>query len=175
MNRAAEQQVGRGDAVRIEKDRLSPVDQMARMALMTAVDEAIADEVMTPKSGSSVALPNSEGAGLVAAILPLSRGDRQNVCGAFAAKAAIFVQDPVVVPQFPGEAFAKLYSLTGSELRVLLAMVPGLSVKEAAEVLGISETTTKTHLQHIYSKTGTSKQTELMLLFMGSTSPVKAA
>jgi DNA-binding NarL/FixJ family response regulator len=111
----------------------------------------------------------------VASILPLTRGARQNVCGAFAAKAAIFVQDPVVVPPFPGEAFAKLYGLTGSELRVLLAMAPGLSVKEAAEVLGISETTAKTHLQHIYDKTGVSKQTELMLLFISSTPPVKVA
>jgi DNA-binding CsgD family transcriptional regulator len=54
-------------------------------------------------------------------------------------------------------------------------MAPGLSVKEAAEVLGIGETTAKTHLQHIYEKTGTSKQTELMHLFMSSTPPVKAA
>jgi hypothetical protein len=61
--------------------------------------------------------------------------------------AAIFVQD-LVVPPFPGEAFA----LNGSKLRVLLGMAPGRSVKEAAEVLGIGETT---HLQHIYDKTGT--------------------
>ena len=85
------------------------------------------------------------------------------------------MQDPFVAPPFPGEAFAKLYGLTGSELRVLLAMAPGLSVKEAAEVLGVGETTAKTHLQHIYEKTGTSKQTELMHLFMSSTPPVKAA
>jgi DNA-binding CsgD family transcriptional regulator len=175
MNRAAERQVGRGDVVRIEKDRLAPVDRMARMTLVTAIDEAIADEVATPKGGSSLALPGSEGAGLVAAVLPLSRGERQNICGAFSAKAAIFVQDPAVVPLFPGEAFAKLYGLTGSELRVLLAMAPGLSVKEAAEILGISETTAKTHLQHIYEKTRTSKQTELTHLFMSSTPPVKAA
>jgi DNA-binding CsgD family transcriptional regulator len=175
MNRAAEQQVGRGDVVRIEKDRLAPVDRMARTALVTAVNEAIADEVATPQGGATLALPGGEGAGLVAAILPLSRGDRQNICGAFSAKAAIFVQDPSVVPPFPGEAFAKLYGLTGSELRVLLTMAPGLSVKEAAEVLGISETTAKTHLQHIYEKTRTSKQTELMHLFMSSTPPVKAA
>jgi DNA-binding NarL/FixJ family response regulator len=57
---------------------------------------------------------------------------------------------------------------------VLLAMAPGLSVKEAAEVLGISETTAKTHLQHIYAKTGTSKQTELMHIFMSSAPPVYA-
>jgi DNA-binding CsgD family transcriptional regulator/PAS domain-containing protein len=175
MNSAAEQQVGRGDVVRIEKDRLAPVDRMARTALVTAVDEAIADEVATPQGGSSLALPGTAGAGLVAAVLPLSRGERQNICGAYSAKAAVFVQDPVVVPPFPGEAFAKLYGLTGSELRVLLAMAPGLSVKEAAGVLGISETTAKTHLQHTYEKTRTSKQTELMHLFMSSTPPVKAA
>jgi DNA-binding NarL/FixJ family response regulator len=88
---------------------------------------------------------------------------------------AVFVQDPVIVPPFPGEAFAKLYGLTGSELRVLLAMASGLSIKEAAEVLGISETTGKTHLQHIYEKSGTSKQTKLMRLFMSSTPPVTPA
>jgi DNA-binding NarL/FixJ family response regulator len=62
-----------------------------------------------------------------------------------------------------------------TQLRVLLAMAPGLSVKEAAAMLGIGETTAKTHLQHIHSKTGTSKQTELMRLFMSSTPPVKGA
>ena len=42
-------------------------------------------------------------------------------------------------------------------------------------MLGIGETTIKTHLQHIYSKTGTSKQTELTHLFMSFTPPVRAA
>jgi DNA-binding NarL/FixJ family response regulator len=133
------------------------------------------EEAATPETGFSLALPSRVGAGLVATILPLSRGERRNVCGAFAAMAAIFVQDPIIVPPFPGEAFAKLYGLTGSELRVLLAMAPGLSVKEAAEVLGVSETTAKTHLQHIYAKTATSKQTELTHLFMSSTPPVRVS
>jgi DNA-binding NarL/FixJ family response regulator len=53
-------------------------------------------------------------------------------------------------------------------------MAPGLAVKEAAEVLGIAETTAKTHLQRIYGKTGTSKQTELMQLFMSSAPPLQA-
>ena len=41
-------------------------------------------------------------------------------------------------------------------------------------MLGISDNTAKTHLQHIYAKTNTSKSTELMHLFMSSTPPVKA-
>ena len=42
-------------------------------------------------------------------------------------------------------------------------------------MLGIGETTAKTHLQHILTKTGTSKQTELMHLFMSSAPPVNMA
>ena len=174
-NRVAEQQIRRGNVVRIENARLVPIDRTARARLAKVINEAIADEAATLSSGFSVALPAREGGGLVAAVLPLHGGERRNLCGAFAAMAAIFVQDPIVVPRFPGEAFAKLYGLTGSELRTLLAMAPGLSVKEAAELLGIGDTTARTHLQHIHEKTGTSKQTELLRLFMSSTPPIKAA
>jgi DNA-binding CsgD family transcriptional regulator/PAS domain-containing protein len=175
MNRTAEHQVKAGDALGSEHGRLAPVDRLARAALTEAVAEAMTNEAEIPTGGIALALPSKEGTGLIATVLPLTRGERPNVCGAFAATVAVFVQDPVVVPPFPGEAFAKLYGLTGSELRMLLAMAPGLSVKEAAEMLGIGETTAKTHLQHIYEKSGTSKQTELMHLFMSSTPPVKAA
>jgi DNA-binding NarL/FixJ family response regulator len=175
MNRVAERQVKTSNALRVENNRLSAIDRAARAALAKAIDEASVEEAETSASGFTLALPEAEQAGLVATILPLTRGERRNMCGAFAATAAIFVQDPFVVPPFPGEAFAKLYGLTPSELRVLLAMAPGLGVKEAAEVLGIGETTAKTHLQHVYGKTGTSKQTELMHLFMSSTPPVRAA
>ena len=174
MNQAAERQVKANSALHIEHDHLVPLDRDARIALAKAIGEAMADEAKLPAAGITLALPDGRGAGLVATVLPLGRGERRNVCGAFAAMAAVFVQDPVVVPPFPGEAFAKLYGLTGGELRVLLAMAPGLGVKDAAEVLGIGETTAKTHLQHIFDKTSTCKQTELMHVFMSSAPPVKA-
>ena len=173
MNRAAERLVRTSNAIRVANSHLSPIDHKARLALDRAIDEATGDEADLPTSGFTIALPGGDNAGLIATVLPLARGERQS--GAFSGMVAIFVQDPIVMPPFvPGQAFAELYGLTTSELRVLLAMVPGLSVKEAAEVLGISENTAKTHLQHIHSKTGTSKQTELMRLFMSSTPPVNA-
>jgi DNA-binding CsgD family transcriptional regulator/PAS domain-containing protein len=172
MNRAAESQVKAGGALAIENDRIAPVDRSAHAALSKAIAEAMTDETEVPTGGIALALPARGESGLVATVLPLTRGERQNVCGAFAATVAIFVQDPVVVPPFPGQAFAELYGLTGGELRVLLAMAPGLGVKEAAEVLGIGEATARTHLQRIYAKTGTSKQTELIQLFMSSAPPV---
>ena len=172
MNGAAKHQVDTGNAIRVANNHLSPIDHKARLALDRAIDEATGDEADLPTSDFTIALPAGDNAGLIATVLPLARGERQS--GAFAGMVAIFVQDPIVMPPFiPGQAFAELYGLTRSELRVLLAMVPGLSVKEAAKVLGIGENTAKTHLQHIHSKTGTSKQTELMRLFMSSTPPVR--
>jgi integral membrane sensor domain MASE1/DNA-binding CsgD family transcriptional regulator/PAS domain-containing protein len=175
MNRAAERQVDTGSAIRVAHNHIAPIDRAARLALARAIDKAIGIEADRPISGSTIALRREEDTGLIATILPLARGERQSTSSAFSGLAAIFVQDPIGLPHCPGEAFAKLYGLTGSEMRVLLALVPGLSVKNVAKILGISETTVKTHLKHIYSKTGTSKQAELMHLFMSYTPPVRAA
>jgi DNA-binding CsgD family transcriptional regulator len=75
-------------------------------------------------------------------------------------------------PNIPGEAFAKLYGLTGGELRVVLAVAPGLGAMEAAELLGLSEPTVRTHLQRSFEKTGTTRQTELIRLLMASMPPI---
>jgi len=173
MNRAAERQIKTGSALRIVSNRLAPVNHEARAAMTAGIAGAIADEAATPTTGITVALPDTDRAGLVATILPLDRGRRHALSAPIAAVTAVFVQDPSVTPSYPGEAFAKLYGLTGAELRVLLAMAPGLGVRDAGAMLGISEVTARTHLQHIYSKTGTSKQTELLNLLRNTVSPVK--
>ena len=173
MNRAAKRQVDTSNAIRVANSHLSPIDRTARLALDSAINEATGDEADLPTGGFTIALPAEDNGGLIATVLPLASGEPQS--GAFPGMVAIFVQDPIVMPSFPGQAFAELYGLTRSELRVLLAMAPGRCVKEAAEMLAIGENTAKTHLQHIHSKTGTSKQTELIRLFMSSTPPVNAA
>jgi DNA-binding CsgD family transcriptional regulator len=171
MNRAAERQIKSRKVLRIIDHRLSTAGNAARKLLSQAIVDAISDEAAPLVGGTSLALPASDGAGLVATILPLTRGNR---CSFSGLAAAIFVQDPEVAPPYPGEAFAKLYGLTGAELRVLLALAPGLSVKDAAAMLGIGEVTARTHLQHVYAKTRTSKQTELLNLFRNAIPPVKA-
>ena len=135
----ASQHAGEGAST---PDDLAPIDRMAKLALAKAIDEATGDEADLPTSGATIALPGADNAGLIATILPLERGERQSIRGTFSGMVAIFVQDPIVMPPFiPGQAFAELYGLTTSELRVLLTMAPGLSVKEAAEMLGGSART----------------------------------
>jgi DNA-binding CsgD family transcriptional regulator len=173
MNRRAERQVRTGNALRIVNNRIEAIRQEAREILSKAIADAIGDEALAP-GGYQVALPDQDGAGYLATVLPLDRGERRNLSSPFAAAAAVFVQDPTLAPSLPGEAFAKLYGLTGGELRVALALAPGLGVKEAADLLGIRETTAKSHLQRIFEKTGTSRQAELIQLLMAATPPVKA-
>jgi DNA-binding CsgD family transcriptional regulator len=57
--------------------------------------------------------------------------------------------------------------LTQAELRVLLSIVEIGGVAEVAEVLGIAETTVKTHLRHVFEKTSTSRQADLVKLVAG--------
>ena len=174
MNAAAERQIKTGNALRVAGGRLIPTDPQARADLAKAVDELARDEAET--SGRfSLAIPDAGGAGCVATLLPLERGERRNVLAPFAAAVAVFVQESAQIPMMPGEAFAKLYGLTGGELRVLLALAQGLGGKEAANMLGVSESTVRTHLQRIFSKTGTSRQTELLQLLQSSAPPIKAA
>jgi DNA-binding CsgD family transcriptional regulator len=86
----------------------------------------------------------------------------------------VFTKDPVHAPLMPGEAFARLYKLTGGELRVLLALAQGLGATEAADMLGISEATVRSHLQRIFSKTDTPRQADLLRLLHNATPPVRA-
>jgi DNA-binding CsgD family transcriptional regulator/PAS domain-containing protein len=174
MNAAAERQVRTGKALRIVNNRLLPTDPETRTAMANAIDGMMKGESETGMAGCSMAIPNSNGAGYVATLLPLEQGLRQCIMAPFAASVAIFAQDPAQVPPMPGEAFAKLYRLSGGELRVLLALAQGLAAKEAADMLGIGEPTVRTHLQRIFSKTGTSRQAELLQLLQNSTPATKA-
>jgi DNA-binding CsgD family transcriptional regulator/PAS domain-containing protein len=173
MNAAAERQIQTGNALRVVNNRLLPSNPQAREALARATDETAKEELES--GGQSLAIPDSQGAGYVATLLRLDRGSRQSIMAPFAASVAVFVQEPARVPMMPGEAFAKLYGLTGGELRVLLALSQGLGGKDAADMLGISEPTVRTHLQNIFSKTGTSRQADVLRLLQSSAPPTAAA
>ena len=170
LNTAAEGQIIRGRALGVTNNRLIPKDSAAAYKFAQALSGADIDAV----GGISLALPDASG-GMVATLLPLENGERQNLGGLSSPAAfAVFVQDPAFVSPAPGEAFAQLYGLTPSELRVFLAMAPSLSPQEAADNLGLSITTVKSHLQHIFNKTGTNKQSDLMQLLMRASAPVVA-
>jgi DNA-binding CsgD family transcriptional regulator len=90
----------------------------------------------------------------------------------YAASAALFVHKATLEAPSAPETIARLYRLTPSELRVLLAVVQLGGVPEVAGALGIGEATVKTHLHRLFSKTDTSRQADLVKLVAGFSSPL---
>lgn len=80
---------------------------------------------------------------------------------------AVFeVRDPDRATGADGERLEALYGLTQAEARFAALLTSGLSVKEAAERVGIAEQTGRTHLKRAMAKTGTRRQAELISRIM---------
>jgi DNA-binding CsgD family transcriptional regulator len=58
----------------------------------------------------------------------------------------------------------RLFGLTPAEARVAALIGSGLSPRQAAEKLGISEGNVRTTLKHVFTKVGVSRQSELAVL-----------
>lgn len=173
MNATAERQIRSGNSIRIVNNRICPTDPGARAALSSAIDKASRGDSDTDLSEYSLAIPEVGGAGFVATLLPVDNGIRRDIVAPLSASVAVFMKDPGEETLMPGEAFARLYGLTGGELRVLVALAQGMGAKEAADMLGISEPTVRTHLQRTFSKTGTTRQVDLLRLLQNATAPIQ--
>jgi DNA-binding CsgD family transcriptional regulator len=122
--------------------------------------------------GIALPLLARDGERFVAHILPLRSGARRRAGRGYAASAAVFVRKAAPDALLPPEVIAKTFKLTPGELRVLLAIVEVGGVPEAAEVLGVAETTARWHLQHLFEKTGTHRQADLIKLVAGFSNPL---
>lgn len=63
-----------------------------------------------------------------------------------------------------GRLFAELFDLTPAEIRLLHRLIGGDSLADAARYLKVQMPTVRTHLQSIFRKTETSRQSELLAL-----------
>ena len=57
-----------------------------------------------------------------------------------------------------------LYDLTPAEARVMSMLGAGMTSQRAATELGVTESTIKTHLARVYSKTNVARQSKLVKL-----------
>jgi DNA-binding CsgD family transcriptional regulator len=62
------------------------------------------------------------------------------------------------------QAIAAMFGLSAAEVRTLNRVLAGDTLPQAANALGIAVTTVRTHLTHIFDKTGASRQADLIRL-----------
>jgi DNA-binding CsgD family transcriptional regulator len=163
-NRAAETLLTEADGIRVEKSALratrrADAAQFQRL-IATAAERSDA-------AGGSIALarpvPRRPLSVLVA---PLKIESTWFVTGRPA--AIVFVADPDSAPRTAPDQLRNLYQLTPAEATVAIAIARGEGLQAVADELGIGLTTARTHLQHVFEKTETRRQAELVRLIAAS-------
>jgi DNA-binding CsgD family transcriptional regulator/PAS domain-containing protein len=174
MNGSAEAILKDGNALKSRDGRLVATRTNSRDALSRALDASVAGKAPSASGQYAVPLPDDEGSGLIASVLPLEWRDGRNPLASLPGAAAVIIQNPAEGAAPPMEAIALLYGLTTAERNVLEHVADSHSPQETADRLGVSVNTVKTHLQKVFAKTNTSRQADLVRLMARSTAPLKS-
>jgi DNA-binding CsgD family transcriptional regulator len=174
MNGSAEAILKDGNALKSRDGRLFAARSDSRDALSRALEASVAGKAPSTSGQYAVPLPDDEGSGLIASVLPLQWRDGRNPLESLPGAAAVIIQDPSEGATPPMEALGLLYGLTTAERNVLEHVADSHSPQETADRLGVSVNTVKTHLQKIFAKTNTARQADLVRLVARSTAPLNS-
>jgi DNA-binding CsgD family transcriptional regulator len=167
-NRAAEEMLADGGALRIA----GGVVHAARTDETCALHKAIACCVDTAAHGAEAASGRvrvSRGAGrrplrvLVIPLRPQAPWTRL-----YQPSAILFINDPERDVAIRSDHLRDEFGLTRAEAALALEILAGQGLQVAADRLQITLTTARTHLAHVFEKTGTSRQAELVRLILQS-------
>jgi DNA-binding CsgD family transcriptional regulator len=173
-NASGQAMLATGEAVRTVGKRLTINEPGREQALAEIVATAEAGDTGVGSKGIAVPFVSPQGKRYLAHVLPLTSGARRTAGTRYAAVAAVFVDEAGREGSLPFDMIASHFALTPAELRVLFGIVQIGGVPEVARSLGISEPTVKTHLQHVFEKTDTNRQADLVKLVAGYMSPLAA-
>jgi len=173
-NLSAHAMISEGNVLRAPAGRLGATDLQADQALLDVFTAAGAGDATLGRRGIAVPLTARDGARYVAHVLPLTSGARRKAGSIYRAAAVAFVHKASIDGPSPPEAIVQQFRLTAAELRVLFAIVEMGGVPDVANILGLSEPTVKAHLRHIFAKTESRRQADLVKLVASYSSPLLA-
>ena len=168
-NAAADRLLAATRLIRISGGVLVIADQDARRQVADAVKVAAAGAGPPSRRATVVALTLEESRRYAAEVTPLSRESERN-----GGLAALLLQEIGKLQPLPDEILVKLYGLTRAEARLVTLLAQDLSLEDAAAALGVARTTAKTHLQHVFEKTGTKRQQQVIRLALTAIAPSTA-
>ena len=142
----------------------------ARVALTDPVADAmLADAIaMLPFAGAVKSLPIAAGEGrvpMVAHLVPV-RGVANDIFSFATSLLVVIPVDKAAVPT--ADVLQGLFDLTPAEARVARGIAGALSIDEVAVAQSVSRETVRSQLKSVLTKTGLSRQTELVSLLAGS-------
>jgi len=161
-NRAAEENFRSNDGLLLRNGRLCAADRVADARLGRAVKEAASPCASLGQAAVSIPRRSLRRDYQVVAA-PLRRRFRQ-FTGTREPVAVALITDPEKQAPASTDLLTQTYKLTPKEAMLAAKLFEGKSLERAAADLAITYETARTHLRRIFSKTGTSRQAELLLL-----------
>jgi DNA-binding CsgD family transcriptional regulator/PAS domain-containing protein len=168
-NRAAEHMLDEGGPIQSAQGVLQATAPSAASELRSALGLAARSEAGIGKTGLAIRLTEPDVPPMFAHVLPLTGSDFRTRLQP-AAVAAVFI-GALPDAQDGADAVAAAFGLTPAETRLLAGLFVGRTLIETAATLGITRPTAKTHLEHIFLKTGVTRQADLIRLWTGLISP----
>ncbi|WP_431024945.1 helix-turn-helix transcriptional regulator [Halomonas sp. H5] len=167
-NQVADELLESRSGLRLLKGRLEAEFGPENRQLQKLIKEAIAKSTSRdPHMAEAMSIMQSTGGEALGAVIqsiPISEWSEGGVRPA----VALFLRNPERSARAPQDVIRQLYGLTPSETALAAQLVDGFTLEETAENLGIKRNTARAHLRSIFSKTGVTRQTELVRLLLNS-------
>ena len=162
-NATAEAMFSSGDPIASRNGMLATLLPSETATLKAVVAQAASEEHRLAHRGIGVPLKGKTGSPLVMHVLPLGGGELRPELRR-RAYAALFVASADAPPRMPRDAMVSIYDLTHDESRVFELIADGKTPVEIAIALGVAASTIRTHLLHLFDKTGCNRQSDLVKL-----------
>jgi DNA-binding CsgD family transcriptional regulator len=160
LNAAAEQILTAGDGLCMRSKRIEASRGSANNHLHSSVSHACVPQ-QNARNGDSLACTRPSGKRpYIIHVLPLTADDHAPT------RVLVMIIDPELEPEPPKMLIRRLFGLTNAEADVALRVMRGDGLKPISEDMALSIATIKTHVHHIFDKTDTHRQAELVRLLL---------
>ena len=160
MNSRAERLVRLGDGLGVEDGRLACGLPAEQRSLDGLIGSTLAKANGAVGGGWARLHRGSGRRPYLALVSRLVVGDE--LVDEFQPELLVIVSDPDEANVPDPQALRDIYALTEVEARVAAAIAGGHSIQSSAGALGISPETVRSHLKHIFRKTGVGRQQDLV-------------
>ena len=165
LNSAAEQIFRAEDGICMRSGHFAATSAHTERELHRAIDNAVDSGRSAVRMGRSLICARPSGKRpYVIHVLPSHCRDTGE--SPRHAMALVLIIDPEDEAEPAAALLRRLYHLTKAEADIVLRMMRGADVKQIAEELSVSLPTVRTHLQHVFDKTDTHRQAELIRLLL---------
>jgi DNA-binding CsgD family transcriptional regulator len=119
---------------------------------------------LTGRSATLIAVPRPDGLlPLSLAVGPVDERDRPlGILGTLGPLAMVVITEPERSSGPDEDGLRALFDLTPAEARLVIALCAGETLATYADATGTSLNTAKTHLKHVFEKTGETRQADLV-------------